>query len=103
MITWKIKRLDCYNQYNNVQNVIYSIYWIVTKSDDKLSVNRSGQTDIVINGTNFIPFEDLSEQIVIDWLFEQMGDDKQKIEEAITLQLNEIISPTKVSLTPPWE
>jgi hypothetical protein len=103
MITWKIKKLDCYNDYNNIQNVVYSIHWRVTKSIDNLSINRTDKTDIVINITDFIPFENLTEEVVLGWLFEQMGNNKQTIEEAITATLNESISPTKVSLNPPWE
>lgn len=103
MITWKIKKLDCYNDYNNIQNVVYSLHWSVTKSINDLSANRIGKTDIVINSTDFIPFENLTEQMVLGWLFEHMGNYKQAIEEDMTTQLNESISPTKVSLTPPWE
>jgi hypothetical protein len=37
------------------------------------------------NGINedFIPFEELTEEIMLDWCFEDMGDDKDEVEEKV--------------------
>lgn len=102
MIIWKITNLECYINHSDSENVVFAIGWSASKYSLNKTVFRSGKTEIEINGTNFIPFNNLTEALVLDWLFEKIELEKSEIENSITNELNELLNPKTISLIPPW-
>jgi hypothetical protein len=107
MTIWTIQNLECITSYNDTENVVISIQWKAQSSRVIKSVNRSvsrtGKTDIVISEGPFIPFDELTQQTVIYWLHDKMGDDKLGIELDMQLELDNLENPQKTTLAPPWE
>ena len=99
-----IKQLD---QLNDESGVVKYICYELISSVESRSVKLSGFIELdTDNIENFISYQDLSEEIILDWTYEHNSDkiEKQKImnEE----RLNAILSVTGTSIKKqplPWE
>jgi hypothetical protein len=110
MITynWNCKTVDVYLQSEGETNVVYNVHWIVTGVSEELDANEkpylatSIGTQIVLidPDTDFIDFEDLTNEIVVEWTKNAIGEEQlQKIEEHISYQINELVNPTSITMT----
>mgnify|MGYP003635293414 FL=1 len=110
MITynWNCKTVDCYPEQDNEADVVYNVHWIVVGTSDQLDpennpyyANSIG-TQILDTSqiTNFIPFEDLTNDEVVAWTKSAMGSEQvASIEANIESKINSLITPTSVTLT----
>lgn len=109
MITydWNCKSVDAYPQDGTYTDVVYNVYWIATGTSDELNVqglpyafqDMGTQVFDVSNITTFIPFKDLTNEIVVEWTKGAMGAEKVAgIEANIQSQINALITPTSVAL-----
>jgi hypothetical protein len=110
MITydWNCKTVDVHPQEEGQENVVYNVHWRVTGTSDKLDSNLTPYSSDAI-GTQivpldedgaFIPFEDLTNEIVVGWTKEAMGEDQvDRIEASIASQIEEQMHPKSVTLT----
>ena len=87
---------------------MYNVHWIVTGTLDELRPDGTtySATNIGTQGLNtsdvteFIPFEDLTNEIVVAWTQGAMGEDQvASIEASIASQISSLITPTTVTLT----
>ena len=105
---WNCKTVDVHPQEEGQENVVYNVHWRVTGTSDKLdsnlvpySSNAIGTQIVTLNedGT-FIPFEDLTNEIVVGWTKEAMGKEQvDKIEASIANQIEDQMHPKSVTLT----
>jgi hypothetical protein len=110
MITydWNCKTVDVHPQEEGQENVVYNVHWRVTGTSDKLDSNLTPYSSDTI-GTQivpldedgaFIPFEDLTNEIVVGWTKEAMGEDQvDQIEASIASQIEDQMYPKSVTLT----
>jgi len=105
---WNCKTVDAYPQNGEYADLVYNVHWIVTGVSDELnpegiaySVTSIGtQTLDVSDVTDFIPFEDLTNEQVVTWTKGAMGEEQvASIEASIQSQINSLITPTTVTLT----
>ena len=105
---WNCKTVDCYPEQNNEADVVYNVHWIVTGTSDQLdpegvaysATNIGTQILDTSQITNFIPFEDLTNDEVVAWTKGAMGDEQvASIEASIQSQIDSLITPTSVTLT----
>lgn len=98
---WNCKTVDVHPQAEGETNVVYNVHWIVTGTEGDYTVNSIGtQTVTVDPETPFIPFEDLTNEIIVGWTKDAIGDDKVKaIEDSIASQIAELKNPTSVTMT----
>ena len=110
MITyeWNCKTVDAYPQEGGNADVVYNVHWIVTGVSDILdpqgnpysSRNIGTQILNVSDIPNFIPFEDLTNEEVVDWTKNAMGEEQvAAIETNIAASVELLINPTSVTLT----
>jgi len=110
MITydWNCKTVDAYPQDGEYADLVYNVHWIVTGTSDVenpkgvaySATNIGTQTLDVTDVTEFIPFEDLTNEIVVVWTQGAMGEEQvASIEASIESQINSLITPTTVTLT----
>ena len=104
---WNCKTVDCYPEQNNESDVVYNVHWIVTGASDQLnpegkpySATNIGTQVLDTSGiTNFIPFDQLTNDEVVAWTKNAMGDEKvASIEASIQERINNLITPTSVTL-----
>ena len=104
---WNCKTVDCYPNYDNEADVVYNVHWIVTGVSDQVDpagnpysdTNIGTQTLDTSQITNFIPFDQLTNDEVVAWTKEAMGDEQvASIESSIEKQIQDLITPTSVTL-----
>ncbi len=110
MITydWNCKTVDVHPQEQGETDVVYNVHWIVTGTSDQLdpegepytATNIGTQVVPLDESTPFVPFSDLTNDIVVGWTKDAMGEEQvQAIETSIASQIEELINPTSVTMT----
>jgi hypothetical protein len=104
--TWAIKQLNVIPSKGQHTDVVHSIVWEVTGVDGQDSATTSGALSInTDNIQNFIAYQNLTQDEVLSWVFNELGQDaKQKAE----LQTQTVIEAKKLAInivckeTLPW-
>ena len=105
---WNCKTVDAYPQDGEYADLVYNVHWIVTGVSDELNPEGVGysatsigtQTLDTSEVTDFIPFEDLTNEQVVAWTKGAMGEEQvASIEASIQSQIDALITPTTVTLT----
>jgi hypothetical protein len=110
MITynWNCKTVDAYVEEAGNDDVVYNVHWIVTGTSDQLdpagnpySATNIGTQILSIDGiTNFIPFDQLTNDEVVAWTQAAMGAEQvTAIETNIADAINLEINPVSITLT----
>ena len=110
MITydWDCKTVDAYPQNGNYSDLVYNVHWRTTGVSDQLdpdglaySVTIIGTQSLDVSDvTDFIPFEDLTNEEVVAWTQAAMGEEQvASIEASVASQIESLIHPTSVTLT----
>tara|TARA_R100001463_G_scaffold56084_1_gene107972 strand:+ start:3914 stop:4255 length:342 start_codon:yes stop_codon:yes gene_type:complete len=109
MITynWNCKTVDCYVETEGESDVVYNVHWIVTGVSDTLdpegnaytSQNIGTQALNIEDITDFIPFDQLTNEEIVAWTKTAMGEEKvTSIEERIAAAIELLITPVSVTL-----
>lgn len=105
---WNCKTVDCYIEQDGDADVVYNVHWIVTGTSDQLdsegnpysTTNIGTQVVPLDSGTPFIPFEDLTNEIIVEWTQDAMGEEQvTDIEANIAASIELLINPTSITLT----
>jgi hypothetical protein len=98
---WNCKTVDVHPQEKGQTDVVYNVHWIVTGVDEKYSATNIGTQVVPLSeGGAFIPFEDLTNEIVVGWTKEAMGEDQvDQIETSIAGQIEDQKNPVSVTMT----
>ena len=109
MITynWNCKTVDVYPLDGENTDVVYNVHWIVTGSSSELDPdgNAYSATNIgtqqlnVSDITDFIPFEDLTNEIALSWTQAAIGSEGvTSIEDNIANAIADKITPTSITM-----
>ena len=105
---WNCKTVDVHPQEEGQTDVVYNVHWIVTGVSEEIdfkgvpySVTNIGTQVVPLSGSGtFIPFEDLTNEIVVEWTKEAMGEEQVAyIEAGIASEIEALINPTSVTMT----
>ena len=108
IFNWDCKTVDAYPLVGEDSDVVYNVHWIVTGVSDQLDPQgnpyqaRSIGTQALSTDdiTDFIPFEDLTNEIVVEWTKGAMGEfDVTSVENGIQNSIDLQITPVSVTLT----
>ena len=105
---WNCKTVDVHPQEAGETDVVYNVHWRVTGVSDEIDPEGNAyqttsigtQTVPLDPESEFIPFEGLTNEIVVDWTKAAMGAEQVTfietgIQQAIDLKIN----PTSVTMT----
>lgn len=107
MITydWNCKTVDAYVQQGGNDDVVYNVHWRVTGTKEEggkeySSTNIGTQVLDTSEITNFIPFDQVTDEEVVAWTQNAMGEEEvaaieTNIADAIELEIN----PVSITLT----
>lgn len=109
MITynWNCKTVDCYIETEGESDVVYNVHWVVTGVSDTLDPEGKAYTSRSIGTqalniediTDFIPFDQLTNEEVVAWTKAAMGEGKvTSIEDSIAAAIGLLITPVTVTL-----
>lgn len=102
-IDWNCRTVDVYLNEDDHQNVVYNVHWIVTGTSDQLDPEGNPYADNIIGTqvvptdsiTDFIPFEDLTNEQIVTWTQAAMGAEQvsqieTNLQNAIDAKINPI-------------
>ena len=100
-ILWLIERLLVKPTEGTLTDVVITADWRCNGTDETYSGTCYGSCSFAPPSGSFTPYEDLTEQQVLDWCYEN-GVDKNAIEANVSLQIQNQINPPVVTLPLPW-
>jgi hypothetical protein len=100
-ILWIIERLLCKPTEGSLTDVVITADWRCNGSQDQYSGTCYGSCSFAPPSGSFTPYEDLTEQQVLDWCFAN-GVDQAAIEANVTAQIENQINPPIIAPPLPW-
>ena len=103
MATWKITSISAIaQQKNGLESVVSKVCWMASDTDGKYSAQLGGETKISTKLHTYIPYSQLTEEIVLQWCFDE-GLDKAAVEANLAKQISYQANPPVVALPLPWK
>lgn len=101
---WTILAMECIANKNGFDNIVKIVDWRLTASQNGISADYTWATDISgANTSNFVAYEDLTPEIVIEWVKKAVGAEKlSQIETDLAKTVKDTISPPITRPNLPW-
>lgn len=102
--TWSVVQMDCYPEYEGNADVVFSVHWTLSGTDDTYTGSVYGSQAVTVDATvPFTPYADLTEEQVVGWVQSAMGAGQvAEYEAAVAGQINNQINPPVVAPPLPW-
>jgi hypothetical protein len=100
-INWIIERLLVKPTEGTLTDVVITADWRCNGSQDQYSGTCYGSCSFQPPSENFTPYEDLTEQQVLNWCFAN-GVDQSAIEANVSAQIADQINPPIIAPPLPW-
>ena len=100
-ILWLIERLLVKPTEGSLTDVVITADWRCNGTDETYSGTCYGSCSFQPPTGSFTPYEDLTQDQVLQWCYEN-GVDKTAIEANVSLQIQNQINPPVVVLPLPW-
>jgi len=100
-INWIIERLLVKPTEGSLTDVVITADWRCNGSQDQYSGTCYGSTSFAPPTENFTPYEDLTEQQVLNWCYSN-GVDQSAIEANVSAQIENQINPPIIAPPLPW-
>jgi hypothetical protein len=100
-ILWIIERLLVKPTEGSLADVVITADWRCNGTQDNYSGTCYGSCSFQPPTGEFTPYEDLTQEQVLNWCYEN-GVDKTAIEANVTQQIENQIDPPVVTLPLPW-
>jgi hypothetical protein len=100
-INWIIERLLVRPTEGPLTDVVITADWRCNGSQDQYSGTCYGSASFAPPSGEFTPYDQLTEQQVLDWCFAN-GVDQAVIEANVTAQINDQINPPVIAPPLPW-
>ena len=99
--TWAINTLE----RHTADGIVYSVHYTVNATDGTYSSGAYGSVGLLPppeEGYEVIPYDDLTQEVVIGWTQAALGGQEKvdEIEAALQAQINEKRAPTKANGVP---
>ena len=98
-ITWRVGTMECYPQYQQEKDVVFTVHWDCLGSEEYSGSTYTGRVYgsngvTYHSGSEFTPYEDLTQEQVLSWVWDSMGQDqKQNCENSVQNQINNASTP----------
>jgi len=100
-ITWTISQLDCYPQVGSETDVVFTVHWQCTGTQDTFTAQVYSTCAIPAPEGTFTPYDQLTQDQVLGWCWAN-GVDKFATESAVVQQIDNQINPPVVTPPLPW-
>ena len=106
--TWDCKTVDVYPTHDSHSDVVYNVHWRLNAVSDQQDAEGNDYTASVygthsVNAddiANFVPFADLTNDMVTSWVTDSMGEDEvSSMKESLDNNINDQINPTSETKT----
>jgi hypothetical protein len=106
---WQVKNLFTIDEGTETDYVVTALYEVIGIEQSggveyAASLSNSAQFEVV-QGATFIPYEDLTNTLVVGWIQSQLGEDgvnnlQASVEGMIESEINPPVSPQNTELPP---
>jgi hypothetical protein len=102
--TWTVSQLDCYPEYEGEQDVVFACHWRLNATDGTYNGSAYGSIGLTLDpDADFVSFADLTEEQVIGWVQDALGEEQvDALEANLAKQIEDQANPPVVSPTLPW-
>jgi len=106
--TWDCKTVDVYPNHDSHSDVVYNVHWRLNAVSDQQDAEDNNYLASVygthsVNADdieNFVPFADLTNDLVSGWVIDGMGEDEvASLKEGLDSNIDGQINPTSVTKT----
>jgi hypothetical protein len=98
---WQIIKIECTKDKSD--NRVVLAHWVFTVSFESAEVSSYGVINLEnINNPVYIPYSELTENDVIYWVKEALGEKVNAMELELDKQITEKLTPSVVILPLPW-
>ena len=94
MATWKVRSLTAYPHLDGKDNVVYLVHWELGLLD--------AVTELLLPAGDFIPFADLTEEIVLNWVWARISKADMEARAAKAEEEAKNPPPKPVPVALPW-
>ena len=95
--TWKVANLE----RETSDGYVYQVHWVLNAEDGTYTAGAYGSVGLQRPETELIPFDSLTEELVVSWVKDHFGAEKvTEIEAALQAQLDEKHAPSKAAGVP---
>lgn len=103
MYNWIISQIDTVPEANGLTDIVSVIHWRCNLKQDT-SIDAYGTVTLTeVDSDNFLLFEDLSEEQVVNWVKSSLGDERiSQITESLNARLQNKLNPRTVVKNVPW-
>lgn len=103
-LIWKIEKLTCKSSFDGKTNVVNTIHWRLHGVDGEYATSVYGDKEINYEAGNpFTDYNNLTEEIVIKWLKDALGEEQAaNYETNVNDQLESLKNPIVVNLPLPF-
>lgn len=95
---WNILHLEKNKENGFVTEARYS----VNITDNSITTTKTGMVKFEERENDFIPFDNLTENEVVEWVKNKLGDESTKIVEELKDEIKLKLSPKSEIVVPPW-
>lgn len=100
MITWKVVQMHLYPQHQEKPDVVFNVTWRCEAQDQGYMAWMSDNAQLSISEDSFIPYEDLTEEAVLGWVWSVIN--KTEVESKVQTEVEKLINPPVIVKTLPW-
>lgn len=102
--TWGVVQMDCYPEKDNETDVVFTVHWNLTAIDGEYTGYSYGSVGVTFEaGSPFTPYADLTQDQVIGWVKEALGEEQvASLEAGVLTQIETQKNPPVVAPPLPW-
>jgi hypothetical protein len=102
--TWQFNPLECYPTASGETDVVFRVHWQAYANTGSYNASCIGVENVPLpSGSVFVPFENLTKEIVQGWVETAMGPERvAAITTSLASQIENQINPPVLTLTSPW-
>lgn len=98
--TWVFPAFDTAPVEGEVEDVIKVVHWRLTATEDDYNAEVYGTVSLDAPGEDFTPFEEITKEMVEDWVSDVL--DVDSIKAGLATQIAGMIEPPIVAKPAPW-
>jgi hypothetical protein len=99
---WVVTALNCLPNAPEGQDYVITVHWTCNGTDGTYNASVYSTCSLpVTQGTSFIPYQDLTLETVLGWIWAN-GVDKDSAEAAVAQQIQDQITPPITTPPLPW-
>lgn len=106
VITWQVQQMACYPQADGFSDVVFRVDWVciaaVSSEPNAQNTYVTGASYLSQPSGSFTPYDQLTQEQVLGWVWGQEYFDKAGFEASAAAQLENIVNPPVVTPPLPW-